>query len=432
MNLQIKNGRVIDPANGVDRVANVFISDGKIAAFDLAPAGFKAERVIDAKNKLVIPGLVDLAARLREPGFEYRGTLEAEMRAALAGGITSLVLPPDTDPTLDEPGLVEMLKHRARQLDQVNLYPLGAMTVGLKGEVITEMAELTEAGCVAFSQADVPLIDTNVLLRAMQYARTFDFMLWLRAQDPWLSGSGVAASGAYASRLGLPGIPVQAETVALNTLFELQRTCAVRLHICRLSSAAGIELVRMAKREGLPVTCDVSANQVHLIDVDIGYYDSNFRLDPPLRGQRDREAIRAALADGTIDVVCSDHTPVDDDGKMLPFAEAEPGATGLELLLSLTLKWAADAKVPLSQALARVTSGPGRVLAGACSQAAQAGQLSVGAPADLCVVDPNAFWQVTREALLSQSQHTPFLGIELPGRVCLTVVRGQIAWELAG
>ena len=354
------------------------------------------------------------------------------MRAALAGGITSLVLPPDTDPTLDEPGLVEMLKHRARQLDQVNLYPLGAMTVGLKGEVITEMAELTEAGCVAFSQADVPLVDTNVLLRAMQYARTFDFMLWLRAQDPWLSGSGVAASGAYASRLGLPGIPVQAETVALNTLFELQRTCAVRLHICRLSSAAGIELVRMAKREGLPVTCDVSANQVHLIDVDIGYYDSNFRLDPPLRGQRDREAIRAALADGTIDVVCSDHTPVDDDGKMLPFAEAEPGATGLELLLSLTLKWAADAKVPLSQALARITSGPGQVLAGACSQAAQAGQLSVGAPADLCVVDPNAFWQVTREALLSQSQHTPFLGIELPGRVCLTVVRGQIAWELAG
>jgi dihydroorotase len=329
MKLQIKNGRVIDPANGVDRVADVFVSDGVIAALGAAPAGFKTDRVIDATDKLVLPGLVDLAARLREPGFEYRGTLESEMRAALAGGITSLVLPPDTDPTLDEPGLVEMLKHRARQLDQVNLYPLGAMTVGLKGEVITEMAELTEAGCVAFSQADMPIVDTNVLLRAMQYARTFDFMLWLRAQDPWLSGSGVAASGAYASRLGLPGIPVQAETVALNTLFDLQRTCGVRLHICRVSSAAGIELVRAAKREGLPVTCDVSANHVHLTDVDIGYYDSNFRLDPPLRGQRDRDAIRAALADGTIDVVCSDHTPVDDDGKMLPFAEAEPGATGL-------------------------------------------------------------------------------------------------------
>ena len=204
----------------------------------------------------------------------------------------------------------------------------------------------------------------------------------------------------------------------------------MRLHICRLSSAAGIELVRAAKREGLPVTCDVSVNHVHLTDVDIGYYDSNFRLDPPLRGQRDREAIRAALADGTIDVVCSDHTPVDDDGKMLPFAEAEPGATGLELLLSLTLKWAAEAKIPLLDAIARVTSGPGRVLTSACSAAELAGQLGVGAPADLCVVDPQAYWQVNRQSFLSQSQHTPFLGAELPGRVCLTVVRGKVAWEL--
>jgi dihydroorotase len=257
-------------------------------------------------------------------------------------------------------------------------------------------------------------------------------MLWLRAQDPWLSKGGVAASGAYASRLGLPGIPQQAETIALNTLFDLQRTTGVRLHICRLSSAAGIELVRAAKREGLNVTCDVSANHVHLTDVDIGYYDSNFRLDPPLRGQRDRDAIRAGLADGTIDVVCSDHTPVDDEGKMLPFAEAEPGSTGLELLLSLTLKWAQDAKVPLVDALARVTSGPGRVLAASSPVVAQAGQLAVGAPADLCIVDPNAYWQVSRQSLLSQSKHTPVLGIDLPGRVQTTIVRGQVAWELAG
>jgi dihydroorotase len=294
------------------------------------------------------------------------------------------------------------------------------------------MAELTDAGCIAFSQADTPVLDTTILLRAMQYARTFDFMLWLRAQDPWLSKGGVAASGAYASRLGLPGIPQQAETIALNTLFDLQRTTGVRLHICRLSSAAGIELVRAAKREGLDVTCDVSANHVHLTDVDIGYYDSNFRLDPPLRGQRDRDAIRAGLADGTIDVVCSDHTPVDDEGKMLPFAEAEPGSTGLELLLSLTLKWAQDAKVPLVDALARVTSGPGRVLAASSPVVAQAGQLAVGAPADLCIVDPNAYWQVSRQSLLSQSKHTPFLGIDLPGRVQTTIVRGQVAWELAG
>jgi len=431
MNLEIKNGRVIDPANGVDRLAHVFIAEGRIAALDIAPAGFKADRTIDATGKLVIPGLVDLAARLREPGFEYRATLESELRAALAGGITSLVLPPDTDPTLDEPGLVEMLKHRARKIDGVNLYPLGAMTLGLKGEVITEMAELTEAGCIAFSQADVPVLDTNVILRAMQYARTFDYVLWLRAQDPWMSRGGVAASGAYASRLGLSGVPVQAETIAVNTLLELQRASGVRMHLCRLSSAAAIELVRAAKREGLPVTCDVSANHVHLTDVDIGYYDSNFRLDPPLRGQRDRDAIRAGLADGTIDAVCSDHTPVDDDGKMMPFAEAEPGATGLELLLSLTLKWAQDARVPLQDAIARVTRDPARIVCGSSAAVPPCGQIGVGDVADLCIVDAEASWQVSRLSLRSQSKHTPFLGLELPGCVVATVVRGRVAWEAA-
>ena len=429
MKLHITKGRVIDPAAGLDAVTDLFVADGKVAAIGPAPAGFKADRIIDATGKLVIPGLVDLAARLREPGFEHRGTLESELRAALAGGITSLVLPPDTDPTLDEPGLVEMLKHRARQIDQVNLYPLGAMTVGLKGEVITEMAELTEAGCIAFSQADTPVLDTNVVLRAMQYARTFNYMLWLRAQDPWMSRGGVAASGAYASRLGLSGVPVQAETIAIHTLLELQRTSGVRLHLCRLSSAAGIELVRAAKREGLPVTCDVSANQVHLTDVDIGYYDSNFRLDPPLRGQRDRDAIRMGLADGTIDAVCSDHTPVDDDDKMMPFAEAQPGATGLELLLSLTLKWAQDARVPLMDAVARVTCDPARILCASSPSVPPCGQLGIGDAADICIVDADAGWHVTREALLSQSQHTPFLNMELPGRVIATIVRGRVAWE---
>src|SRR5690606_12807283 len=342
---------------------DLFVAAGRIVGVGQAPAGFEPNRTIDASGLAVLPGLVDLAARLREPGFEYRATLETEMRAALAGGVTSLVLPPDTDPPLDEPGLVEMLKHRAPQLNHAHLYPLGAMTIGLKGEVITEMAELPEAGCVAFSQADPPVTDTTVLLRAMQYAHTFGYALWLRPQDPWRSRGGVAASGASASRLGLPGVPVQAETIALHTLLELQRSVGVRLHLCRISSAPALEMVRAAKREGLPVTCDVSANHVHLTDVDIGFYDSNFRLEPPLRGQRDRDAIRAALVDGTIDAICSDHTPVDDDGKMLPFGDAEPGATGLELLLSLTLKWADEAGVPLVQALHRVTAGPAGVLA---------------------------------------------------------------------
>jgi dihydroorotase len=428
MKLHIQGGRLIDPANGVDGLHDVFIAAGRVIGIGDAPADFVADRTIDAKGLAVLPGLVDLSARLREPGFEYRATLESEMRAALAGGVTSLVLPPDTDPTLDEPGLIEMLKHRARLLNQAHLYPLGAMTVGLKGEVITEMAELTEAGCVAFSQADVPITDHNVLLRAMQYAKTFDYALWLRPQDPWLTRDGVAAAGPMASRLGLSGIPVMAETIALHTIFELQRATGARLHLCRISSAAGLELIRRARAEGLPVTCDVSAHHVHLTDVDIGYFDSHCRLIPPLRGQRDRDAIRAGLADGTIDAICSDHTPVDDDNKLLPFAEAEPGATGLELLLSLAVKWSQDGRHPLSDAIARVTIDPARVLGSKVLPSC--GQLGKGSLADLCVVDLDTHWMVNESSLLSQGKHTPFLGMELPARVRTTVVAGQIVYEL--
>ena len=429
MKLHIKQGRVIDPLSGLDQIADVFVQDGNVIALSQAPAVFSPDRVIDASGKLVIPGLVDLAARMREAGSAHRAALDADMQAALAGGVTSVVLPPDTEPILDEPGQVEMLKHRALRITHANLYPLGAMTMGLKGEVITEMAELTEAGCVGFSQADTAVKDTNVLLRAMQYARTFGYVLWLRGQDAWLSRGGVAASGAYASRLGLPSIPLQAETIALATLFELQRAVGARLHICRVSSAEGVAMIRAAKKEGLLVTCDVSANHVHLTDVDIGYYDSNFRLDPPLRGQRDRDAIRAGLLDGTIDAICSDHTPVDDDGKMLPFAEAEPGATGLELLLSLTLKWAMDANLPLVQALAKVTSGSARVLALSAPQTGVTGSIAAGSVADLCILDAESRWLVQPENLLSQSRHTPFLGMDLPGRVLLTLVRGRVVWE---
>ncbi len=431
MRLHIKNARLIDPGTQMDQTADLWVAGGRIAAIGLAPAGFETQQTLDYRGLCVLPGLIDLAVRLREPGHEYRATLESELKAAMAGGITSLVLPPDTDPPLDEPGLVEMLKHRARQLDQVNLYPLGAMTVGLKGEVITEMAELTEAGCIGFAQADQPVLDTAVLLRAMQYARSFGYTLWLRPIDPWLS-KGVAASGAYAARLGLSGVPVQSEIIALQTLFALQRSVGVKLHVCRLSSEAGVQLVRQAKAEGLPVTCDTTINHANLTDVDIGYYDTNFRLDPPLRGQRDRDALRQGLADGTIDALCSDHTPVDDDGKQMPFAEAESGATGLELLLGLTLKWAHEENLPLAQALGRVTSGPASVLR-ACSPAMPPiGSLSVGAPADLCVVDLDDHWLVNRDALISQSRHTPFLGMELPARVKATIMRGRVVWEHAG
>ena len=363
MKIEIRNGRLIDPAQGIDRVTSLYIAAGKVAAIGAAPPGWHAHRAIDARGLIVCPGLIDCAARLREPGFEYKATLESEMEAAIAGGVTSLACPPDTDPPLDEPGLVEMLKHRARLLNRARVYPIGALTVELGGTTLTEMGELAEAGCVAFSHADVPLVDTQLLLlRAMQYAATFGHRVWLRPQDPHLAKGGVAHDGEVATRLGLPAIPVSAETIALATIFALIRETRVSVHLCRLSTADGIAMVRAAKAEGLPITCDVAVHHLHLCDVDIGWFDAQAHVMPPLRSVRDRAALRAGLADGTIDVVCSDHTPVDDDAKQLPFAEAESGVTGLELLLPLTLKWAAEERIGLPAALAKITKAPAALL----------------------------------------------------------------------
>lgn len=429
MKILIRNGRVVDPGSNRDEIADVALAAGRVVAIGAVPDGFSASRVIDARGCIVAPGLVDLAARLREPGHEHEGMLESEMAAAVAGGVTSLVCLPDTDPVLDEPGLVEMLKMRAEKLHQARVFPLGALTRGLAGEILTEMAELTEAGCVGFSQAESGLANTQVLLRALQYASTYGYTAWLRPQDVYL-GKGVAASGPLATRLGLSGIPVAAETIALLTILELMKSTGARVHLCRISSAAGLELVRTAKDQGLPVTCDVSINSLHLTDADIGYFDTRMRLVPPLRQQRDRDALREGLADGTVDALVSDHMPVSEDAKTLPFAEAEPGATGLELLLSLALKWGQESGVGLTRALAVLTSEPARVLGPALGTLqASCGRLVEGGVADLCVFDPQAHWAVEPAALRSQGKHTPFSGYELPGRVRCTVAAGQLAWE---
>ena len=384
MKIEVKNGRLIDPAQGIDRVTSLFIAAGKVAAIGAAPPGWHTHRAIDARGLVVCPGLIDCSARLREPGFEYKATLESEVEAAVAGGVTSLACPPDTDPPLDEPGLVEMLKHRARLLNRARVYPVGALTVELGGTTLTEMGELAEAGCVAFSHADVPLVDTQLLFRAMQYAATFGHRVWLRPQDPHLAKGGVAHDGEVATRLGLAAIPASAETIALATIFALIRETHVSVHLCRLSTADGVAMVRAAKQEGLPITCDVAIHHLHLCDIDIGWFDGQAHVMPPLRSTRDRAALRAGLADGTIDIICSDHTPVDDDAKQLPFAEAESGVTGLELLLPLTLKWAAEERIGL----------------------------------------PAAHWIVDRASLKSQGKNTPFLGVEVPGRVKHTLIDG--------
>ncbi len=437
MKIRIQGGRVINPSTGFDEICDIAIAAGRIIAIQNIPADFTPAKMIQAAGCIVMPGIVDLCARLREPGYEHEGMLESELAAAVAGGVTSLVCPPDTDPVLDESGLVEMLKFRAEKLHQSRVFPLGALTRGLQGEILTEMAQLTEAGCVGFAQAEVPLVNTQVLHRALQYAATFGYTVWLRPQELHL-GKGVAASGALATRLGLASVPVAAETIALHTVFELLRgqgAKAPHVHLCRISSAAGAQLVRTAKAEGLRISCDVSINSLHLTDADIGYFDSRARVTPPLRQQRDRDALRVALADGTIDALVSDHTPVEADAKALPFAEAEPGATGLELLLSLALKWGESAQLSTSQTLSRITHMPAKVLGGSLGTLEHSiGQLVAGGVADVCVYDPAIQWSVTADCLRSQGKHTPFAhdmgGTVLQGQVRCTLVAGHIAYEL--
>jgi dihydroorotase len=362
MKILIKNGRVIDPASNFDRSPmwpsprGASSPSGKVSRRIFTP-----NKTIDATGCIVAPGLVDLAARLREPGHEHEGMLESEMAAAVAGGVTSLVCPPDTDPVLDEPGLVEMLKFRAEKLHQARVFPLGALTRGWQGRSADRNGRADRSRLRGLQPGRGAAGQHPGAAARLQYASTFGYTVWLRPQELWL-GKGVAASGAAGHAPGPERRAGGGRDHCAAHHFELMRATGARVHLCRLSSAGGVALVRQAKDDGLPVTCDVSINSLHLTDTDIGYFDSRARLNPPLRQQRDRDALREGLADGTIDALVSDHTPVDEDAKTLPFAEAEPGATGLELLLGLALKWGQESGVGLTRALAVLTSEPARVL----------------------------------------------------------------------
>lgn len=423
MNIHIQHGRIIDPANHIDSQQDVFIVEGKVASIGSAPDGFKADKIINATDLIICPGLVDLSARLREPGDEYKATLISELQAAVAGGITSLACQPDTDPVLDEPGLVEMLKYRAKQQGLANVYPLGAITRQLQGKNLSEMSALQSAGCVGFSQANAAITDTQVLWRAMEYAATFGFTLFLHAEEPYLAQGGVAHDGEVATRLGLKGIPSAAEALALNSIVRIAQETGAKVHISRLSTAEGVAIIRAAKAMGTRISCDVSANQLHLTEHDIGYFNSHCHLKPPVRTQRDQAALSAGLKDGTIDAICSDHTPVDDDAKLAPFAEAEIGATGLELLLTLTLKWAQQENVSLSKALSLISVAPAQLLD------IPAGNLSLQSNADLCIFNANEYWKISPLALKSQGKNSPFIGLEMAGKVSYTLVNGQVVYQ---
>ncbi len=423
MKIEIRNGRVIDPANHIDIVTSLFISDGIIAALGQAPAGFVAEQVIDASHRLVLPGLVDLQARLREPGLEHKGTIASETRAAAAGGITTLCCPPDTDPVLDTESVAEQMRQRAHAAGFARVIPLGALTAGLKGEQLAEMQTLKDAGCVAMSNARQPIINTLVLRRAMEYAATLGLTVVLHPEDPFLASNGCIHEGAVSTRLGLPGIPECAEVIAIGRDLRLVEQTGVRAHFATLSSARAVEMVAKARARGVPVTADVSMQQLYLTEMDVNYFNSLCHVRPPFRTQRDRDGLRAALSDGVLGAICSDHQPHDLDAKLAPFAATEPGSSGLETLLPLALRLADEKVLSLSQAVARITCDPARIFG------IDAGTLGVGKRADLCIVDPNTRWSVSDKTLLSRGKNSPFLGWELSGQVTHTLLEGRVVYQ---
>ena len=424
MSLIIKGGRLMDPANAVDGNRDLYIDDkGFVVGIGAAPAGFKAARTIDASGRIVCPGLVDLRARLREPGFEYKATIESEARAAVASGITTLCCPPDTVPVIDTPAMAQMIQSRAWRFGFAFIHPLGALTQNLEGKLLTDMEALDDAGCVGFSNAFKPVIDTLVLRRAMEYCATFDLTVFLHSEDPWLRAGGRAHEGEVATRLGLPGTPEAAETVGVARDLALIEHTGVRAHFCNISSARALTMIAQAQQHGLPVSADVTAHHLHLTEHDVVDFNTQCHVRPPLRSARDREALRAALKSGVLAAVCSDHQPHEPDAKLAPFAQSEPGISGLETLLPLTLALTDEGVLGLSEAIALLTHRPADVLG------IDAGRLGVGDTADVCIIDLQARWTLEAERMISRGRNSPFLGRPMHGRVTHTLVGGRLVHE---
>ncbi len=424
MRLSIRGGRILDPANGVDSTTDLHVEGGRILALGEAPQGFSPDQEIDARGCIVCPGLVDLQARLREPGEEHKGTIESETAAAAAGGITTLCCPPDTDPVTDSPAVANLIRERAARSGMARVLPIGAITPGLRGEQICEMVILGEAGCILFSNADHPIINTEVLRRAFEYAASHGLTLLLRPQDSWLAGSGCAHEGAVSSRLGLPGIPGFAETVEVARILTLAEQIGTRIHLGPLSTARAVQMIGRARYDGLQVSASVSAHHLHLSEMDISDFNNQCYLRPPLRTQRDRDGLRHGLADGIIGAICSDHQPHDLDAKLAPFSASEPGASGLETLLPLALRLVDEGVLQLPRLIASLTREPARILG------IPAGTLTPGQSADICIFDPQHHWRLHPEQLASRGHNTPLAGWELKGRVTHTLLAGRLVYQL--
>lgn len=422
MKLTISGGRLIDPANGIDALQDIHISDGVIAAIGKAPDGFTPDQTLDAKGQIVCPGLVDLCARLREPGLEHKGTIESETRAAAASGITTLACPPDTSPVTDTPAVVELIRERSQQAGFAHVYSLGALTQQLAGQHITEMAALQAAGCVGVSNALRPVTNHLVMRRAMEYAATFDLTVYLHPEDAVLRNDGSVHEGMVSTRMGLRGIPEAAETVAVASYLALAKDTGVRIHFSHLSTAHAVKMVGRAQHDGLPVSADVTAHHLYLTDRDISDFNSQCFVEPPLRTERDMQALRDGLVGGQIAAICSDHQPHEPDAKLAPFSATEPGASTLETLLPLSLRLADETSMSISEVIARLTSAPANILG------INAGHLAPGQNADVCIFNPDSYWTLSEDTLISRGHNTPFLGWELKGKVTTTLLSGKVVY----
>ncbi len=425
MRITIRGGRLIDPASQYDATCDLHIAAGKIVARGAPPDGFSADQHIDATRQWVLPGLVDLSARLREPGQEHKGTIASETRAAAAGGVTTLCCPPDTQPVIDTPAVIELIHRQAQAAGFARVLPLGALTAGLEGKQLSEMYALKQAGCIGVSNALVPITNTLVMRRAMEYAANHGLSVFVHAEDPWLRNQGCVHEGMISTRLGLPGIPEAAETVAVARELILIEQTGVRAHFCQLSSARAVQMIARAQYDGLPITADVTAHHLHLSEMDVGYFNSQCHIRPPLRTQRDRDGLRTGLAQGILGALCSDHQPHEPDAKLVPFTTSEPGASALETLLPLGLQLVEDGVLSLSALIERLTLGPARILGIA------AGTLAVGVGADVCILDPECHWRVEAANLHSHGHNSPCLGWDMQGRVTHTLLDGRLVHTLA-
>jgi len=422
MRTRILGARLIDPASGLDQLGDLYLEGGKLVALGQAPAGFVAERTIDAQGLVAAPGLVDLNVALREPGYSRKGSIASETLAAAAGGVTSLCCPPLTKPVLDTPAVAELILDRAREAGHAKVFPIGALSKGLAGEQLAELVALRDAGCVAFGNGLHNFHNSRTLRRALEYAATFDLTVIFHSQDRDLAEGGLAHEGATASFLGLPGIPETAETVALARDLLLVEQSGVRAHFSQLTSARGAQMIAEAQTRGLPVTADVALYQLILTDEALSDFSSLYHVQPPLRTRGDRDGLRAAVQSGVIQAIASHHQPHEPDAKLAPFGATEPGISSVELLLPLALSLVQDGLLDLPTLLARLTAGPADALR------LPAGRLAVGAPADLVLFDPQAA-TLAGETWYSKGENCPFIGHCLPGAVRYTLVDGHISYQ---